>query len=262
MLAENEMAKRQIKISELQSAKSGARTGWLCAGNTIASPESAFFPQVWVERARRRVGETAIDQLRWLCVFARGSREEVLKNLSLGLGSILAHELFLFACFRDFRSVIEKPDAIADIAATLEEGLRSIVERGHWEMSLPSEVICTLSRISGERSRGDSDGFKCEYRAGSPGAAILLRAKELVQAEGARLSICAARKCNKLFVKKKRGRFCSQQCSQREHVRVWRAKHPVQASDRWHENYLRRVRKENPAAAARIARRPRKETIK
>jgi hypothetical protein len=259
VLATIEMKKREPNVNGMKSGPRLPRTGWLTARKQPTSAAIAYFPQKWMSRAKRRVGETPIEQLRWLLIFARGARDEMSKDLALGNGSILMHELVYFASLRDPQAIIHDPAAIIDAADRLEHGLRELLDRGSWKLRLPGGVICTLHWPS-ERAKGQArtdDGnwsgrLKSEYSADRPAAAILLRAKEIVEAEGLRLRICDKAGCSNLFVKQKRGRFCGPRCSQRERVRTWRKAHPEEASKRWHENYLRRLEKKNPAAAEHL----------
>jgi hypothetical protein len=116
--------------------------------------------------------------------------------------------------------------------AKLKHGIDSLVDAGGWILELPGKVVLELGKTT-EQRRNRSLGNPTlgpleEAYCGDDGlTAFLIRGKEIVRLEGARLTHCDAAECPHLFVRRKRQLFCDKKCSQRERTRLWRIRHAL-----------------------------------
>jgi hypothetical protein len=70
-------------------------------------------------------------------------------------------------------------------------------------------------------------------------------ALDLIAAEGRRVARCSWKPCGTLFVRRKRGEYCSKRCSQRARTRRYYDTHPLeQRSEKRHGWYVQKVRRE------------------
>src|SRR5579862_2716203 len=82
-------------------SKSQPRTGWVGGSRKPRPGLAPLYPNALFKRAKQRVGESPIQHLRWLIVFAQGDRDLMRQNLALGPGSLLAHEVAWIAHVAD-----------------------------------------------------------------------------------------------------------------------------------------------------------------
>ena len=87
------------------------------------------------------------------------------------------------------------------------------------------------------------------HYAGDLAAAVLWSAYELVGAQGERIAQCQAPECRTLFVKRKRGLYCSPQCSQRVRSAHYYEKHKDDLNKARRQQYQERDKKRRIGAA-------------
>lgn len=258
------------------------RTGWLVTGTQSKSAQANLFPKERFKSAQRRVGQSPLKRLEWLVLFARGDHDRMVRNLAKGfqgLHSELAYEMAYFAGISDPRLFAGDPQMAIAAAAEVDRGLRALAltelrldprglalspeaEREHqsrkggvgrWEIKLFGGITCTLDRGTPREldKSGNLSGRLDSYiTAESPLDAFMLGVKEVVEAEGLRLRICAVLDCSRLFVKKKHALYCSRKCAKAEALRAWRARHRDKVRERARADYKRRVSRRSGRAAA------------
>jgi hypothetical protein len=90
---------------------------------------------------------------------------------------------------------------------------------------------------------------------------FLIAASDLLSQEGRRVANCAKPGCSRVFVRRKRGLYCSGACSQKERTATLRR---TLGEEKWskmrHEQYRRQVaREKGKSVAAKVRMRSRKE---
>jgi hypothetical protein len=158
--------------------------------------------------ARARVGSDNLLRLKWLLAFAQGENKDA---------SDLAVEVFAFAAPSD--EPIHEPDLpneslgelapekINDLAKEVRAGINALHAGRGWETRPLSLAIVA----DGSRS----------YR-GRVADCFLAEAVDLALAERARTRTCGWSECKRLFVKNKRAKYCSRQCSAKARFLRWR----------------------------------------
>jgi hypothetical protein len=121
-------------------------------------------------------------------------------------------------------------DRIVDAWEQLKHGFQQLADVGAW---IPGPLLATFTLSKSNKSRlfGKAERLDVALEGENPAAAILIRAIRVVEDEGARLARCDAAECQKIFIKRKRGMFCSTKCMEREKKRVWRERHPPKAAE-------------------------------
>ncbi len=76
------------------------------------------------------------------------------------------------------------------------------------------------------------------------------RAAELVLAEGARLAECARPDCGTLFIRRKRGVYCSKRCASYTKTMNYRRRHPDKVNELRRAAYRRQVKEKKPGIPA------------
>jgi CGNR zinc finger len=213
-----------------------------------------------VVKAAERVGKTWIEELQWLADFAQKTPDQLTHELS-DPESLLVYEVGWFS--RMVSIAFTKMDRawIVDAAGSLERELRSLLERGH-AIFHATEVTFVLNRRTDESWKRSGRASKLEafHRAENPVTRFLLSAYRLLELEGVRLRLCAVPDCRRIFVRKKRGIFCSKKCSRREQTRRYRERHPEHAKIRQRQYYERKSKRKR--AAVIISRKPRRNRPK
>jgi hypothetical protein len=160
---------------------------------------------------------------------------------------MLAREFAHLARWSDAAEVAKNPDTIIATADELIRGLNSFVRSRVWTVQLNGELTCTLFKaVQQRRGRGPGLGstrgkpVSVEFGAGVPIEAFFLRVIEIIQAEGTRILSCSERGCRKLFVRRKRGKFCWEHSGSAEYSRRWRAgREPSEVKKSRRDRYLR-----------------------
>ena len=196
-----------------------------------------------VVKAAEHVGKTWIEELQWLVDFAQRSPEQLIHQLT-EFESPLVYEVAWFS--REVSIVDRESDRtwIVSAAKSLTLKLRSLLETGQAIFDV-AEVTFVLNRRSddGWKRSGRAARLESFHRAKDPVTRLLLGAHRILELEGVRLRECAAPSCRRIFVRQKRGIFCSKRCSQREQTRRFRERHPKKASIRQRKYYERRAKK-------------------
>jgi hypothetical protein len=209
-----------------------------------------------IRRARELVGSRPVNRLKWLLDFAQQFETET---------EIGAHVEDVHAEIREFTArslpratIVFPPDAAGVIAlrkAThttisqwVKEGEVSLVSGEH------GQFVHVISKARGPRG-------PVSYYHGAARAALLEACARLLEAEGGRVARCARSGCGRLFVKVKRGAYCSKRCSQSMRTSRFRSSHSKEElSEARHRAYKAKVRKQRgPATAGKVSRRSRPE---
>ena len=196
-----------------------------------------------VVEAAERVGKTWIEELQWLVDFAQRSPEQLVDQLT-EFESPLVYEIAWFS--REVNIVDRESDRtwIINAAESLKLKLRSLLETGQALFEV-SEVTFVLNRRTddGWKRSGRAARLESFHRAKNLVTRFLLGAHRILELEGVRLRECAAIGCRRIFVRQKRGIFCSKTCSQREQTRRFRERHPRKASIRQRKYYETKAKK-------------------
>ncbi len=206
-----------------------------------------------IKRARRRVGGAdPVNRLKWLIDFAQQSQTEAEVGAS---AQNLSDEIFEF-------SILGLPDRRGALAGFGDPGLILSVRRaalraieqwvGEGQLDLVTSELGQFVRVVHRRP-----GPALSYYHGAAMGAFLTTCANLIQAEGHRIERCARRECGRLFVRVKRGAYCSRQCSQRVRTEKFRSSRSKQElSEIRHRAYTAKVaREKTPAHASKVGRR-------
>jgi hypothetical protein len=212
-----------------------------------------------LEIAARRVGESSKERLLWLLEFAQRPRTQIVSDL----GGSGFRELAVFG-------VLPTGVQPAEIAATIEQliaGARALLSgSGIWRIPMGTNTARVVSREQSTRTQGRRARirYRFGYETTDFRTAFLMRAADVLSDGGLieRLAECARSDCQRLFLRRKRGAFCTRRCAQLEHVRRWRARHSArELSDKRHDYYVaRKARLQNrplEVMKEQVQRRPR-----
>ena len=210
------------------------------------APESDRDLRRYSERvieAAEHVGETWIEELQWLVDFAQRSPEQLIHQLT-EFESPLVYEVAWFS--REVSIVDRESDRtwIVNAAESLKLKLSSLLESGQALFEV-SEVTFVLNRRTDDawKRSGRASRLESFPRAKNLATRFLLGAHRILELEGVRLRECVAQGCRRIFVRQKRGIFCSKTCSQREQTRRFRKRHPKKASIRQRKYYENKTKK-------------------
>jgi hypothetical protein len=210
-------------------------------------------------RATHRVGTDDRKRLSWLLEFVYLSPEK-LAQLSATERTQLGFDL---AYFVSLPRPWELPPLkkIAVFASEVRNGIEQLTPTSHWTIKLPKD--CTIERTIEPRrvrraGRSMFDGFQSYYTSDDFQAAFLLYAADAIEAEGARIRVCAQKDCGRRFARHRRARYCSPRCSQKERdFRFRKRLTKTERSQRRHCYYKSRMaRKGGPALADKVRTRP------
>ena len=183
-------------------------------------------PAEFYEQAKRRVGESAIEQLKWLLVFAQGSRERMRRNIALGFRSTLAYE-FSYFCSSD--PPFQDSDVIIAAADRAAEGVHRFVQGHWWEFDPPescrirkNEVFAT--KLSSPAPYEDDAPVEVQYSSQDLIKLFLWRVKQLLESQGPRITFCRHPGCDALFLRRKRAIHCHAHRGGAQYARRWRAR--------------------------------------
>lgn len=199
--------------------------------------------------AETRVGKSQIERLRWLLSFCARSPADFRRLSSSTLSEIEADAEYFAS--RGYHPTLGR--------TVLFKGRRVLAELEH---KLTSDDLAALAGqsdlairkfLGGEPFILESGGRRF-WRALSPSFAeswggdvqflFLMSAMDVLKAEGKRITTCVSETCGKVFVRRKRGAYCSRACSQRERTRRHREKLGAEAwSRKRHDLYVEQVRK-------------------
>lgn len=209
--------------------------------------------------ARDRVGDQALPRLSWLVSLVQKDPQEMRHLLALEPDSDLRMELGWFATFDPDPGKVEPADQIVEAMGRVRDCLQML--RPDWDYTLSltfpggGTISCYFSVVPKQIRPRWSGAIESYFSSDHFPTAFLLSAADVIKAEGFRVRECARPECGRLFVKKKRGTFCSLQCSQRERDRRFREHHTVEEiRQRRHGLYKREVETKYGSARARHVR--------
>jgi hypothetical protein len=198
----------------------------------VTSPLFAKLPA-----ARARVGSDHLARLKWLLAFARGENKDA---------SDLATEVFAFAAPSNkpihdpyppngsFRELT--PEKIQDLEQQVRAGIRAVHAGREWETPPLS-----LAFVANNGRR---------FYRGPAADCFLAAAVDLAVAERARIHLCEWAECKRLFVKNKRAKYCSRQCSAKARFSRWRKDHFL-SDDEFSVWRHKRYKSQHPRAKVR-----------
>jgi hypothetical protein len=203
----------------------------------------------WFSRlkaARTRIGSGPLERLCWLLRFATHTREE-LSALDVPALAELGAEVWSFAAqgkagnmTRDARKPVSASE-LADLVETVSEALRKLcgpnpdVAGWHFE---PTKFGSLHHAIQARTFRG--------YYFGDFRPVFVMAVANLLTAEGSRIKNCA--QCSQLFVRRKRGAYCSTACSQKARTARYRNTQGPQWKEKRHAYYLAQMEKRGDVA--------------
>ncbi len=206
--------------------------------------------------ATRRVGTDDRQRLNWLLEFAYRAPEKV-AQLSVTERTQLGFDLLFFAGLPN-PSQLPPLAEVAVFAREIRNGIEQLQRAFHWDIQLPGNagIVRTIrprprwraGRITlvGYQSFLSSDDFRTSF---------LLRAADVVEAEGTRIRVCAQKDCGRVFARHRRARYCSARCSQKERDFRFRNRHTKsERSVRRHRYYKNRMAKLHGRAVAKMVR--------
>ncbi len=226
---------RKSKQSALERMMSGAQRQWWSAP---------------LRAARLRVGETGLQRLRWLLRFS-SFPPDYFQHLKVSEADASNAEVFVFCLSGRF-------DPSIDWRVDATGRMSPFSLRPNNQLALAQEVAGHIRDLVTEGSMGFQVGeggpvYRALYRSsfsssyvamwsGNIREVFLLNVVDLLQAEGGRIKRCAWEPCGKLFIKLKRGAYCSRDCSQRERTRRYQGKLGSEAwREKRHQYYVRKV---------------------
>jgi hypothetical protein len=214
-----------------------------------------------LDAGRARIGNTPIERLRWLLRFSSRTRKELAAATQAALVALEA-EVWAFALFVGARGEMttrdpDSPPLPSDIADLAEEVARGMNVLCSPEPHLNTGWVVEPSKF-GNWFRRITPDFRSWY-GGNYRPVFLMAASDLLTAEGHRIASCGH--CSQLFVRRKRGAYCSTACSQKARTDRYRA---ALGEERWrekrHGHYVRLIEQQKgKKVAAKVKMRPRKE---
>jgi hypothetical protein len=191
-----------------------------------------------LSEAAQRLGQTWIDELRWLLGFVQRERQEVVEEIAKP-DSALVFDAIWFSRDADLVG-LQDQNWILQAFDALKSEIATFVEQGNAVIELDKVTFVLFNRRAAGREKGRE--VELYYRSKDPATRLILAANRLLELEGKRIAKCDAPNCGRLYVREKRARFCSKRCSQKEQSRRWRERHPGVQKQRQREYYERKVK--------------------
>jgi hypothetical protein len=215
-------------------------------------------------QAKLRVSYDDRQRLSWLLEFADLSSEKV-AQLCASERTQLRFDLAFFAGLSNPPSQLPPLEEIAVFASEIRDGIERLLRMSRWIIQLPknSGIVRTIaSRDMSRAGRITLDGFKSFLSSDDFRTSLLLRAADVVEAEGTRIRVCAQKDCGRMFARHRRARYCSAPCSQKERDSRFRKRFTKsERSRRRHLYYKNRMARQfGRAVANRVISRPVKAT--
>jgi hypothetical protein len=138
-----------------------------------------------------------------------------------------------------------KAKELDDLSAKLRAGFDALLAGAMWLLSIENLTANLTSPRHGPPRA---------FYAGELSAVLTMAARDLLAHEAGRIARCAAPDCSRLFVRQKRGAYCSKRCSQRARTLRHRASFSEEEwRKRRHAYYKAKIdREKGPAVAAKI----------
>jgi hypothetical protein len=200
--------------------------------------------------ARGRIGRTPIERLIWLLQFAIHTREglsafdaSALAELGAEVWSFAEHSQMYMS--RDGSKSISA-DELLDLVEAMGEGIRRLCgpspDAAGWHFE-PAKFGSLHRAVQAQTFR--------TYYFGDFRPVFLMGAAELLSREGRRIKTCAWPLCSRLFVRRKRGAYCSRACSQKARTKRHRDKRGSQWREQRHAYYVRQIEERGDMARVR-----------
>ena len=196
------------------------------------------------ERVRARVGADQAARLAWLLDFAHRPIEQIRSMDDKSLRQLDAEVREFARGFERSPSMVSPAwnDGIKDELCALVTFANSATYeflRAGGVSFAPSVLQKPDDRPLGKRV--DRVGSKIVgYYEGPRAQVFVMRCGEAFESEASRISRCASVGCGRVFVQRKRGRYCSGRCSLRERMRRYRKK--LSKRDRYEIRHVRYVK--------------------
>jgi len=152
----------------------------------------------------------------------------------------LSDKLAIFSNSAPERFKPLRSQEIARLTREIRRGVLALKANRPWEARVSATIRLQPVRKGGAQ-------VSVQYTDDLRGA-FLSSAIQRVGAQYEHISECQAAGCSRLFVKRKAGRYCSGKCSQRTRSRRFYEQHREELSDRRHNAYVERIKKEKGAA--------------
>lgn len=208
--------------------------------------------QARFDKAKRRVGTSDLEQLRWLLEFLQSKADHQAQS-SEDKQQQLKFDLAYLTGWPDPYQ-LPPHEEIVRLANEVTTNIRELIRTSRWTLRLPgtAELTRTIRPRAVTRAEGlVLDGFASYYGSDDFRSAFLLRVADVVEAEGTRIRTCAQNECQRLFARHGRAKYCSSRCSQRERDSRFRQRRPkIELSKRRHRYYKNRIAKQRGRATA------------
>lgn len=210
-----------------------------------------------IQTAERRFA-APVERLGWLLKFVDLVRDGALKS-----GGDVARwnaELFAFAYVAGHqpqpphrRDVTWRlgltADELVEVSRQVKQAIEKLLAGDMWVLWLDRGKL-SANLTSPKHGRPQA------YYAGDSDLVLMLAVRELLASEGSRIAKCGGPGCEQLFVRRKRGSYCSKRCSQRARTLRYYEKHaPDERSNKRHDWYVEKVRREKGLRHAEKVRR-------
>lgn len=210
-------------------------------------------------QASRTVGSDDRQRLSWLLEFADLSPEKV-AQLSATERTQWGFDLAYFAGLSN-PSQLPPLEEIAAFASEIRDGIKRLRRIHRWIIELPknSEIVRIIEpRPKRRAGRTTLDGFQSMYVSEDFRTSFLLRAADVVEAEGTRIRVCAQKECGRMFARHRRASYCSARCSQKERDARFRKRFTTSERSTRRQRYYknRMARLHGRAVANKVRTRP------
>jgi hypothetical protein len=205
---------------------------------------------------RTLVGRDQAGRLAWLVDFAHRPLEQI-RSMDDESLRLLNAEVRMFARGFDRAFSMVGPGP-SDVIRDELSALATFANKAIYEFLRTGGVSFAPSAVQepGDRAlekRVDRLGSKVVgYYEGPRAQVFVMRCSEAFEAEASRLAKCASVGCGRVFVQRKRGKYCSGRCSLRERMRRYRKKlTPKVRYEIRHAQYVKSVNRVDPSRVIR-----------
>jgi hypothetical protein len=210
-------------------------------------------------QASHTVGGDDRQRLSWLLEFAYRAPEKV-AQLSATERTQWGFDLAYFAGLSD-PSQIPPFEELTSFAGEIRNGIERLLRTTRWVIKLPKDS--GIERVIAPRDMRRAGriklvGFHSFYGSDDFRISFLLRAADVVEAEGTRIRVCAQKDCGRMFARHRRARYCSPRCSQKERDARFRKRFTTSERSTRRQRYYknRMARLHGRAVADKVRTRP------
>ena len=169
------------------------------------------------QRARAKVGSTSLTRLAWLLALLNRQPEQLALSPEKDRADLVA-EVVAFSepvgSVAGGASAHLTAEQLADLARIIRERLLAMLHGATFELEIPPLLFVSAP---GERA----------IYIGHPDAIFRVGVARLVEAERQRITLCSRPGCGRLFMRRKRGLYCSRRCSQIEQLKRYVNRHSI-----------------------------------